>query len=1158
MNNNGNRSELKTFAIQTRRELIYDVSLRAELFGIEKNSRLQIEKKNGQFIMNGLVYPKNMESAFFSLQEKFDHNGFDQLIEEVAYTWFNRMVAIRYMEVNHYIPDRNQTMSGLSESKLTSFVSSLAAMNVEIDEESILLNYRKGEDQLVNRELFLAQCQLLHTILPASFARIEDYTQLLMPDLLLNPQSTVYQFLRKKSLTESFSEVEVIGWMYQFYNSEPKDQVFANLKKNQKMDKNEIPAATQLFTPKWIVKYMTENSLGKLWIEGNPSTSLKQTMHYFIDSSETNEKHSVQREGVNVEEITFLDPCVGSGHILVYAFDLFYDMYMEAGYEQERIPQLILEKNLYGIDIDDRAAQLATFALLMKASQKSRFLLQEPLKINVISIQESNEVDIEGIVRLLAHDEYEASELNQFLSSFVDAKQFGSILQPDPINLQKYIDRIHKSQHLEITLENYQVFQQLEEVLQLLQQGELLANTYDVTVTNPPYIGIRGLNQATSDYIKTSFPYSKYDLSAVFMERAFHFTKEDGFFSLINQQSWMFLSSYEKLRLQLFRESTILSMLHLGAHAFEDISGEIVQSTAFVCSRLHKKDYMSIYYRLVDYKQSKLKKEAFLAGENKYSCKKERFSIIPESPVVYWLTETMSNVFIKGTPLKEIAEPRQGLATADNERFHRYWYEVRFSDIGFSHSRASAEASEKKWFPLNKGGPLRKWYGNNYKVVNWQHDGKEIRDDKLHKLSIGKCLKSNSKPKNVPYYFREGITWSLISSSKFGVRCYPEGMIFDVGSHAFFCEQEDYYFFASFLNSKVASTLLQTLNPTINYSSGVIAKLPVIRASQNDQINKLARMNVDLAKHDWDSEETSWNFLRHPFRTFLGEKHLSAIYEKWKEKKEFVHQTVKTNEEELNRIFINLYGLQEELTADVQEKDITITIPDRMRETKLFLSYFIGCLLGRYSLDMDGIVFAGDDWDASNYVTFSPTRLGVVQLESDDLLFRLREFLKICFDETTVEDNLLWLAQSLKMKREESVTERLKRYFSDEFYKDHVKLYQKRPIYWLIESGIEKGFRGLVYMHRMQMNTMDHIKSTVVAGMHQYVSELLQLDTMCDNSSSKRQIEAYLRRKKQLEARVKEVKTFQEVLEKTNVHNLDLDEGIGKNYDNFSHILANI
>ncbi|KHF39979.1 BREX-1 system adenine-specific DNA-methyltransferase PglX [Halalkalibacter okhensis] len=1160
-----NRSELKTFAIQTRRELLYEVSLRAKLFGFEKNRLRQMEEKNGQLFINGLVYPKIMKSSFQSLQSELSSKGSEQLFEEVAYTWFNRLIAIRYMEVNGYIPDRLETIHSISHSTLTQFIDTLQKY-VSLKREDFFVCYKTGDIDLLNRKLFLAQCNMLHIILPASFHKIEDYTELLLPDLLFDQYSTVNHFLRRDHVIGSFGEVEVIGWMYQFYNSEPKDEVFANLKQNKKLEKKDIPAATQLFTPKWIVQYMVENTLGHIWENSKSSSKLKCAMPYYVKPMEEKvaiNNNSVTYSHINLLDITFLDPCVGSGHILVFAFGLFYDMYVKEGYDKEVIPQIILENNLYGMDIDDRAAQLATFSLLMKACQKSRAVLQKDIQINVISIQETNDLDIDHTAHVLANNTYELAELKQLFSSFVQAKQIGSILQVDQINFDKYINRIKMPETLEITLENYHVFEKLNLVLKLLIQAKMLANTYDITVTNPPYMGIRGLNQSTSDYVKRHYPYSKYDMSAVFMERVLHFTKANGLFAMLNQQSWMFLTSYEKLRLQLLNESTIMSMLHLGAHTFEDFGGEVVQCTAFVSKRTYSKDFKSSYFRLIDYKNTESKKKAFLDGKGKYICMQERFSLVPETPIVYWLTKNLTDVFLKGKPLRNFAEPRQGLATADNKRFHRYWYEVQFSNIGFSHDRESAQASEQKWFPLNKGGPIRKWYGNNVMVVNWQHDGKEIREDKLHKLLIGTCLPSNSKPKNVPYYFREGITWSLISSTKFGVRCFPKGMIFDVGSHAFFCEKEDYYYFASFLNSVVASTLLYTLNPTINYSSGVIAKLPIILGERNGHIDKLTKRNIEVAKQDWDSQETSWDFTQHPFLFFKQERLLSTIFNKWKETKEKMFSELKENEEKLNEIFIELYHLQDDLSPEVKEREITISLAERDRDARSFLSYFIGCLLGRYSLDFQGLAYAGDDWNPSYYQSFQPNKDGIQLLTfagsfNDDILLRLRQFLAACFEASTVEDNLFWLASSLRLKQNESVENRLLRYFVDEFYIDHFKTYHKRPIYWLIDSGKEKGFRALIYMHRINQDTFNIVETQYVQKAIIGIKKALRsTKEILANQPTIKDRKKYQKLISSLEARAAEIVMLQEKIRQSNgvFPDLNLDDGVQFNQKLFSEVL---
>ncbi|MFC0472392.1 BREX-1 system adenine-specific DNA-methyltransferase PglX [Halalkalibacter kiskunsagensis] len=1135
-----NRAELKAFAMQSRRELLYEVSMRMELFGFTQKEEGIIEEQPGTLKVNGLEYPFQMKKSFHALQRELQLKSYEQVIEEVAYTWFNRLIAIRYMEVN-----------GLLSNHFQFAVSSHQGY------EPVHNNESDPRKHLIN------QCNHLHYILPKVFTKIEGYTELLMPDFLLDRKSGINCMLQSEALLESFREVEVIGWLYQFYNIEPKEQVFTNLKKNKKINKFDIPAATQLFTPKWIVKYMVENSLGQIWLDGNPSSSIKKSMDYYIVRAEQEEQvdkklNEMRYKQFSLEEIKFIDPCVGSGHILVYAFDLFFDMYVEAGYEKELIPKLIFENNLFGVDIDDRAAQLATFALLMKAREKTGVDYEEYININIFAVQESNELDIDAIGKLISKDKQEAIELKQTLLLFKDAKQFGSILRPSSIDFQKYLERLKRP--FEVTLENYHVLPQLDLVGILLNQAKVLADTYDITVTNPPYLGLRGLHQSISDYIKREYPYSKYDLFAVFMERAWYFTKEKGYYSMLNQQSWMFLSSYEKLRAQLFQNSTIISMLHLGAHTFEDISGEVVQSTAFVNRRVAIYDYNSTFHRLVDYKNTSIKEKAFIDKEHKYICKQEIFSLISESPIVYWLTDRLHSIFLQGTPLKQIAEPRQGLATANNDRFHRLWYEVGFQTIGFGLDRETAEASACKWFPLNKSGTFKKWYGSNEYVVNWQYGGKEIKEDKLHKLSLGKCLPSNSKPKNVSYYFRKGITWSLISSKKFGVRCYSQGMIFDVGSHAFFCEDEDYYFFASFLNSKVASTLLHILNPTINYSSGIIAKLPILVKEKNEQIDLLTKENIELARSDWDSAESSWDFSKHPFMLYKHKYLISNAFEDWKEKKEELIRKTKENEEKLNQIYIKMYSLEGELSPYVNNEDVTIQKADRKRDTKSFLSYFVGCLLGRYSLDVEGLAYAGGEWEQNLYHSFIPNDHGIQILTDkcyfeDDLIMQLRKFLSVAFGEDTVEENMLWLAQSIGLTRKETPDKRLRRYFFDEFFQDHVRIYKNRPIYWVIESGKHKGLRTLIYLHRMQGETIEKVRLDHLKRMKKIYKNEIENPKM--TNSTAQNIGA---NKKILQEKLMELMAFDQLLVdcQKHVENVNLDDGVRINYRKLSTVLAKL
>ncbi|WMJ21558.1 BREX-1 system adenine-specific DNA-methyltransferase PglX [Geobacillus kaustophilus] len=1165
-----NKTELKNFAIFARRNLLEKVTLRAKLFGIDEKNGLEMREEFGQLYVNGQPYELKMKSAFQSLAKQLKAKGYKQLIEEVAYTWFNRIIAIRYMEVNDYLPERVNVLSSSTGKTEPDILSQFETMDLDIDVTEIKDLINQGEIEKAYRKLFIAQCNALHKILPFLFEKINDYTELLLPDFLLDSESIIKKLVNNEALTESFQEVEVIGWLYQFYNTELKDQVFANLKKNKKIEKYDIPAATQLFTPKWIVQYMVENSLGQLWLEANPDSPLKQSMRYYIEPAEQDEEvkqklEEIRYKNVNLEEIKIIDPCVGSGHILVYAFDLLYQMYEEAGYPSSDIPQLILEKNLFGLDIDDRAAQLASFALMMKAREKSRRIFRKKVKLNIYAIQESNHLDKEGIAQLLGQNEEEKEEIRSVIDTFIDAKNFGSILQPPKLDYDKYLNRIEELGEEQLTVETFKAYEQMKDVLNTLKQAKLLVSKYDVAITNPPYMGFNGMNTELKDFLRSNFPYTKGDLSTVFMERAFNFTNKNGFVTMINIPSWMFLSSYEKLRTNLIKNSIFYNLVHLGRGIFGSDFGTVT----FVLRNNELIKFKGTYKRLID-KQGEVdsldeKERKFFDTKRIFYTSQIKYSSIPGSPIAYWVSEKVINIYKSSEKLGEIAEPRQGLATADNDRFLRLWHEVSYSEIGYNfESIQQASASEFRWFPYNKGGEFRKWYGNQEYIVDWYKDGREIRN---FKDSNGKI---KSRPQNTAYYFKEGITWTLLSSSKFGVRYIPKGFIFDINGMTMFVDSAKLNFLLGFMCSKIAFEQLKIINPTLAFQIGDIKRLPIVFGNEAmiNRINRLVEKNILIAKKDWDSFETSWNFKRHPLLTYReGSNLLSDAFFNWTNHTEKQFAQLKANEEELNRIFIDLYGLQDELTPEVPDEEITIRKSDRIRDAKSFLSYFIGCVMGRYSLDVDGLAYAGGDWDESKYKTFKPNKYGLILLTDehyfeDDVIARLREFLSVTFGAETVEENLQWLAESLELKRNETAEERLRRYFLDEFFKDHCQVYQKRPIYWLVDSGKQKGLRTLIYMHRYRPDTMATIRFNHLQEIQtKYHNEINAIELRMVNpnlsATEKRELE---KRKNAYQKRLEELLEFDKKLaEYANAQiDIDLDDGVKVNYEKFKDVLAPI
>lgn len=1165
-----NKTELKNFAISARRDLLEKVALRAKLFGIDEKNGLTIEEKFGQLAINGETYSLEKKSALLSLQKQLEIKGYEQLIEEVAYIWFNRIIAIRYMEVNDYLPERVNVLSSSTGKIEPDIISEFETMNLGIDTAVVKDLIRQGEAEAAYRKLFIAQCNALNKLLPFMFEKINDYSELLLPEFLLDSESIINKLVLNQELTDSFTEVEVIGWLYQFYNSEPKDTVFANLKKNKKIEKYDIPAATQLFTPKWIVQYMVENSLGQLWLESNPNSPLKETMRYYIEPAEQDEEvkrklEKILYKNVNLEEITIIDPCVGSGHILVYTFDLLYQMYEEAGYPTGDIPQLILEKNLFGLDIDNRAVQLASFTLMMKARGKSRRIFREQVKLNIHAIHETNDFDKVGIVYLLGEDDQEKDEISSIIDTFIDAKNYGSIIVPAKIDFDKYLDRIQNLGEHQLSVESFEAYSQIDYFYNILLIAKILASNYHITITNPPYLGLRGMNAALTKYLNTYYPNSKYDLYAVFIERLILFSSINGFNAIVNQQSWMFLSRYEKLRSNILQNQIVYNMVHLGSRAFDEIAGEKVQTTTYVLRNHPSNNYKGTYIRLVNYNSPTEKENEFLMDKNKFMFRQSEFDKIPSRPIAYWSSEKIREIFIKNKRVEDLAEPKVGQNTGDNDRFLKKWFEVNFYKIGFNiKSREESIESKKKWFPYNKGGSFRKWYGNQEYVVNWENDGEELKEFAVIR---NKGKHWSRYIQNLNYIFKEGITWSDVSTTYFGPRYTPPGFIFDVkGSTMFFKNKEDIFPVFGVIASKISSEILQYINPTMSFQTGDIRRIPLPN-KWDSKINDSVKENIALSKEEWNDYELSWEFIKHPFLTHKKSDYLSESFNNWEVYSKLRFHKLKKNEENINQILISLFQLEDEFSPELSEDQITLRISERVSDVKSFLSYFVGCIMGRYSLDEEGLYYAGGEWDGVKQRKFNPNNYGILMLTEEhyfenDIIARLREFLTVTFGAKTVDDNLQWLAEALEIKGNEAVDKRLRRYFLDEFFNDHCQLYQKRPVYWLIDSGKQKGLRTLIYMHRYQPDTMATIRFEHLQEIQaKYNNEISAIDLRIVNpnlsATEKRDLE---KRKISFQKRLEELLEFDKKLaEYANAQiAIDLDDGVKVNYEKFDNLLAKI
>ncbi|MEK4298889.1 BREX-1 system adenine-specific DNA-methyltransferase PglX [Oceanobacillus sp. FSL W8-0428] len=1148
-----NKAELKKFAVEARRDLLEKVSLKAEQYGITKdNVEFKIEENYGQLFVNGKSFSTELKQSFYTLQQRLNAVGYDQLIEEVAYTWFNRIIAIRYMEVNNYLPDRVNVLSSNTGKNEPDILLQFETMNLDVDHEQINELLQKGENEQAYRNLFVAQCNSLNKLLPFLFERIDSYTELLLPDYLLDQESIVRKIVNDLTdenfyqLEEDGSRsdnVEVLGWLYQYYMSEKKERVGGL--KNNAVKKEDLPVVTQLFTPKWIVQYMVQNSLGKLYDEKYEDNQLAQHWEYYLKHEEN---HHLYPGFESLEDIKIMDPACGSGHILLYAFEILYDMYEEAGYPSRDIPKLILENNLYGLDIDKRAQQIANFALLMKAAEKQpRFISRlsrkgESPKLNVYEILDGDQSLSAEAIDYFAESETEKSLINELLSQFENGKQFGSLINPIEVPYKEWINRIYNLENRISDLLDESYFNELKhKLLPALTQALLLSQRYDVIVTNPPYHN--KFNPVLKKFMNTNYTDYKSDLYSAFIYKTSQMTKENGYSALMTPYTWMFISSHKKLRGFLLNQSNLSSLVQLEYSAFEDAT---VPICTFVIQN-HQYNTSGEYIRLSNFKgaenQPKKLKEATRSDNVEY-----RFNIspsslieIPGAPLAYWANEKVIEHFKTLPKLKEHFESAGRVKTHNNDKYVRFFWEV--SNI------------QKKWVPFSNAGGFKKYYGIDIYSVDWSEEAR-------------KYYESKGGLNNPKYWNREGITWNMITSAKNGFNLKNKEAQYSSGSPTIMSKDSDFeiYPVIAFLNSKIGQMLMKMVNPTLNTTVGDILNLPY---KVENTTAEIVKENITYTKDNWDSYETSRDFKLHPLFKFIEKQQglLSGAFIKWEKEEKDLHTKLKDNEEKINSFLIGLYEMQGELTPEIEDDEVTILRVERNTASKSFLSYFIGCMMGRYSLDVEGIVFAGGNYDMRNYSTFKPIKDGLIHFTEDyyfdnDIIARLREFLSIAFNPDTVNENMLWLAESLAMKNNETPEERLRRYFLDEFFNDHCRVYQKRPIYWLVDSGKQKGLRTLIYMHRHQPDTMATIRFEHLQEIQsKYQSEIDMIDTRLANPSlspaDKRNLEksktAYQKKIEELQEFDKKLATYA-----NEQIDIDLDDGVKVNYAKLNEVLAKI
>lgn len=1165
------KGSIKRFATSAREKLLSGVTQKAYELGITKDEIEEPDIFKDGFLINQQFYKAYEIEQRDELIRQIKQKGFEHVIEEVAYTWFNRLIALRYMEVNDYLPTGVRIFSSIEEGKKDPDALTEVEMLIEeldLDRNKVYELQDANDDEDLFKYILVKQCNKLGEIMPMIFERIEDYTELLIPNQLLVETSVIYDMVTMIDEVDWTKEVEIIGWLYQYYISDKKDEVFADLRKNIKISKENIPAVTELFTPRWIVQYMVDNSLGQLWLESHPNDTLKEKLSYYLEGAEQPENVMEQLEKIktsdlNPEAIRFLDPSMGSGHILVYAFEVFYEIYKSKGYREQDIPKLIIENNLYGLDIDPRATQLACFAVMMKARGYNYRLFDEEIDTNLHWIDESNLLTDQDIEIFIGNTELK-EEVQLLIETFKDAKLYGSIIEVPEINIQGIKERIthFRTEEQDDMFVMDFIDHSLSTFERLIDQAEIVQKQYDVVVTNPPYMGRRGMDLELAKYVRDHYKDSSADLYAVFMELASKFVEESGFIGLINQHSWMFLSSFEKLRKSILANHQIYSMAHLGTRAFSEIGGEVVQTTSFVMRKGITPNYLATFVRLTDYNNAEEKTRQFFNKKVHFERTQDGFSDIPGSPIAYWASDTIRGIFKNYIPLGEIAEPKAGLATGDNPYFQRFWYEVFYNHIGYGYSSSKETKDQRyKWFPCESGGNFRKWYGNKDMLVNWFNDGEEIKNfrDKNGKL--------RSRPQNVNFYFKKGITWNKLSTNNLAVRYKEMDTIYDDTSRsAFPHDATQIKYVLGLLSSNLSTYLMSFLSPTLSFTNRDISRVPFIDSPEKyqDNIDTLVNQNISISKSDWDSYETSWDFKQHPFIEFKqGATKLADAYNNWKQEAQNRFQTLKANEEELNRIFIDLYGLQDELTPDVPDEEVTVSRADLERDVKSFLSYGVGLMFGRYSLDEEGLAFAGGKFELNKYRTFKPDEENVIPITDesyfeDDIVTRFIDLLRLTFGKENLEKNLEFIADALTRRNNETARERVRRYFLREFYKDHVRMYKKRPIYWMFESnGRQNGFKALIYLHRYDGGLASRVRTEYLHELQKkYEDEIKRMDFMMESDLPQREKTRARKQKEKLQKQLLECQTYDQVIAHVAYQriDLDLDDGVKVNYDKFQNI----
>lgn len=1161
------KNAIKKFAVWARTELIARVSLKGVEYGITEDNIVDAAADS----VGGKVLTDAEKKQRMACIAEINDKGYKQVMEEVAYTWFNRFSALRFMEVNGYLPSHVRVFTDEENNFKPQIITEAIHLDLDgLDMEKVYELKEAEKTEELYKYLLIVQCNALNKILPGMFQKISDYTELLLPDNLLRDGSVIQQMIELISEEDWKDAVQIIGWLYQYYNSKKKDDVFAALKKNVKITKENIPAATQLFTPDWIVRYMVENSLGRLWLEGHPDAKNQllpteeersayiagnrepedAKWHYYLEEAEQEPEVQAQLADIRKEyaaltpeQLKVIDPCSGSGHILAYMFDVLMKIYESYGYTTREAVASIVENNIYGLDIDDRAAQLAYFAVMMKARQYDRRFFSRGIQPHVYAIVESNHVDKFAVEYFCNGDAKLKAAMDTIISELHDAKEYGSILM---VTLQDW--SVLYDRFAEITEDIHMSREAaLLELLPLVQVAEALAQKYDVVVTNPPYMGINNASEKMNQYAKNIYQTSKYDLSTICMEKTLAMCRKSGLMTMINIPVWMSKPSFEELRHSLLINHTFVNMLHCGRGIF----GSDFGTTAFVIRKSYIDGYAAIFHQLFDEMGAvdsvDQKEKWFFEKKGYFVAKQKKFLNIASYPIAYSTSQRLLEILDEEKLLSDYAYPRKGLTTGDNDTFVRLWFEVNSQKFSILHNG-------KKWFPMTKGGEFRRWYGNNDYIVNWENNGFEIRNFKDEKGKLRSC------PRNMQFYFREGISWNdTTATGKIAFRYQPAGYISNASGPCVFTDEDLLYLFG-LLNSIVSQKLLEILAPNMKFEVGQMALVPIIKKTSSI-IDGLVQNTIEIAKADWDSFENSWDFQYHPLLRKVST--IAEAFDQWRDECDNRFNQLKANEEELNRIFIGIYGLQDELTPEVEDKDITVRKADLGRDTRSFISYAIGCMFGRYSLNADGLAYAGGEWDASKYVSFPADKDNIIPIcddeyFEDDIVGLFVEFVKTVYGAETLDENLKFIADALGGKGQPKDV--IRNYFLNDFYADHCKIYQKRPIYWLFDSGKKNGFKALIYMHRYQPDTIARIRTDYVHEQQaRYRTAIADLEQRIANASTGERVKLN-KKLTALRAQDTEIRTYEEKIHHLadQMISIDLDDGVKKNYAIFQDVLAKI